>query len=159
MRRLSGRLSACFAALFAFAGCARAEGRLVVSDAWIREAPPGATMLAGYAQLKNDGDAPISVLTAHSDAFRSASLHETAVADGVSRMRKLHRLDLAPGASVTLEPGGKHLMLMQPRGEVHAGDKVEVRFLLGDGARVEAVFEVVAPSAADDATAAPPRHR
>ena len=138
------RLSAFLAVTLAVAGTARAEGRLVVSEAWIREAPPGATMLAGYAKLSNDGDAPISVLTAQSDAFRSASLHETVVVDGVSRMRELHRLDLAPGASVALAPGGKHLMLMHPRNEVHAGDKVEVRFLLGDGARVETSFEVTA---------------
>lgn len=145
------RLSACLAAvsLLAVAGIAQAGGKLVVSEAWIREAPPGAAMLAGYAKLKNDGDAPISVLTAQSDAFRSASLHETKVADGVSKMREMHRLDLAPGATVALEPGGKHLMLMQPRGEVHAGDKVEVRFLLGDGARVETVFEVIAPTSGD----------
>lgn len=149
------RLSACFAAVLsiAVAGAAQAAGRLVVSEAWIREAPPGAPMLAGYAKLKNDGDAPISVLTAQSDAFRSASLHETVVADGVSKMRELHRLDLAPGATVALEPGGKHLMLMQPREEVHVGDKVEVRFLLGGGERVTAAFEVIAATPDGDAGA------
>lgn len=157
MRRLSACLSACLMGMLAVAGAARAEGRLVVSEAWIREAPPGATMLAGYAKLTNDGDAPISVLTAQSDAFRSASLHETVVADGVSRMRELHRLDLAPGASVALEPGGKHLMLMYPRGDVHAGDKVSVRFLLGDGARVEVSFEVNAADS-DDGSGAPHQH-
>lgn len=147
------RMSACFAVMLAIAGNARAEGRLTVSEAWIREAPPGATMLAGYAKLANDGDAPISVLTVQSDAFRSASLHETVVTEGVSKMRELHRLDLAPGASVVLEPGGKHLMLMYPRGEVHAGDKVEVRFLLGDGARVETSFEVTAAESDEDSGA------
>lgn len=146
------RLSTCLAALglLAAAGCAQAAGRLVVSEAWIREAPPQATMLAGYARLENTGDEPLSVLTVQSDAFRMASVHETVVADGVSKMREVHRLDLAPGASVALEPGGRHLMLMQPRHEVHAGDKVEVRFLLGDGTRLETVFEVLAPDSADD---------
>ncbi len=150
MRSMSKRFSAvAFSLLFA-AGFAHAEGRLVVTDAWIREAPPGATMLAGYARLRNDGDAPVSVLTVQSDAFRMTSVHETVVADGVSKMRELHRLDLAPGAEVDLEPGGRHLMLMQPRSEVHAGDKVDVRFLLADGRRVETYFVVMAPSAADE---------
>lgn len=142
-------LSTGFAALpllFA-AGFAQAAGRLVVTDAWIREPPPGATMLAGYATLKNDGDEAVSVLTVQSDAFRMASLHETVVAEGMSKMRELHRLDLAPGASVELKPGGKHLMLMHPRSEVHAGDRVDVRFLLGDGQRVETYFVVAAPTA------------
>ncbi|HEY0178851.1 MAG TPA: copper chaperone PCu(A)C [Dokdonella sp.] len=137
------------ALLLACAG-AHAEGRLGVTDAWIREAPPGAGMLAGYATLKNAGDAPISVLTVQSDAFRMASLHETIDDHGVAKMRELHGLDLAPGASARLQPGGMHLMLMQPRREVHAGEKVAVTFLLGDGRRVETYFDVVAADASGD---------
>lgn len=156
MRLLSTWIAAL--SLLGGAAVAHAEGRLVVTDAWIREAPPGASMLAGYAKLKNAGDAPISVLTVQSDAFRMASLHETVVAGGVSKMRELHRLDLAPGATAELEPGGKHLMLMQPRGEVHAGDRVDVRFLLGDGERVETYFVVTAPSSGDDGGDAAHQH-
>ena len=51
-------------ALLFGAGFARAEGKLGVFDAWIRQAPPGATMMAGYATLKNTGDMPVTVLTA-----------------------------------------------------------------------------------------------
>ncbi len=141
-----------FAGLAAFAAAtqARAAGKLGVTDAWIRAAPPGAAMLAGYATLNNAGDAPLEVLTVQSDAFRMASLHETVDDGGVSRMRELHGLALAPGESVRLKPGGMHLMLMQPRRDVHAGDKVEMTFLLGDGARVDAYFDVVAADAAGD---------
>jgi copper(I)-binding protein len=60
--------------VLAMAGSAHAAGKLGVVDAWIRLAPPGASMLAGYATLSNTGDAPITVLTVQSDAFRMASL-------------------------------------------------------------------------------------
>lgn len=139
---------ALIAGLFAI-GTAHADGKLGVLDAWIRAAPPGATMLAGYATLKNSGDAPLSVLTVQSDAFRMTSLHETVVDKDVSRMRELHRLVIAPGETVQLAPGGKHLMLMHPRDPVAAGQKVEVTFLLGDGRRVQTYFDVVAPDAAE----------
>lgn len=140
-----------WSALFAVVGStAQAEGKLGVTDAWIRAAPPGATMLAGYATLSNTGDAPVSILTVQSDAFRMTSLHETVVQEGVSKMRELHRVDIAPGATVALAPGGKHLMLMQPRHDVAPGEKVEVRFLLADGQRVTTYFEVIAPDAAGD---------
>ena len=144
MRRLIGGLTGVIFALFGSSGIAQAAGKLGVTDAWIREAPPGASMLAGYATLSNTGDAPITVLTVQSDVFRMASLHETVIDGGVSKMRELHRIELAPGASVSLKPGGKHLMLMQPRQEVHAGDKVEMLFLLVDGTRLETYFDVVA---------------
>ena len=57
-------------ALCLAATTAQAQGKLGVFDAWIRAAPPGASMLAGYATLKNTGDAPVSLLTVQSDAFR-----------------------------------------------------------------------------------------
>jgi copper(I)-binding protein len=133
----------------AFAPCALlacasafAAGRLRVEDAWIRAAPPGATMLAGYATLANSGDAPLTVLTVQSEAFRSASIHRTVVRDGVSRMRELHDLELAPGQTVRFEPGGYHIMLMDPRQPIEVGAKVGIVFLLADGTRVQTVFDV-----------------
>jgi len=126
---------------------AHADGKLGVFDAWIRAAPPGASMMAGYATLKNSGDAPITLLTVQGDAFRMTSLHESIVADGVAKMRELHRLRIDPGETVQLAPGGLHLMLMQPRHAVTVGDKVKIMFLLADGRRVETWFDVVGADA------------
>lgn len=128
----------------------QAAGKLGVTDAWIRAAPPGVSTVAGYVTLKNTGDEPITVLTVQSDAFRMTSLHETLVDKGVSKMREMHRLKIAPGETVQLQPGGKHLMLMQPRREILIGDKVEMMFMLGDGTRVETQFDVVATPSSDD---------
>ncbi|MEO5558391.1 MAG: copper chaperone PCu(A)C [Dokdonella sp.] len=127
-----------------------AAGKLGVTDAWIRAAPPGANAVAGYATLKNTGDEIISILTVQSDAFRMTSLHETLVDEGVSKMRELHRLKIAPGETVQMQPGGMHLMLMQPRREILAGDKVEMLFMLVDGARIETYFDVVAAASSGD---------
>lgn len=136
--------------LFSAIGNAHAAGKLTVHDAWIRAAPPGAGMVAGYATLKNAGDEPIAILTVQSDAFRMTSLHETRIEEGVSKMRELHRLKLAPGETIQLQPGGKHLMLMQPRRDIVAGDKVEMLFMLVDGARIETYFDVVAADSSAD---------
>ena len=134
-------------ALVFAAGAAHAEGRLGVHDAWVRAMPPGTPMAAGYATLSNDGDAPVTILTAQSDTFRNVTLHETLVSGDVAKMREVHRLVVAPGATVKLEPGGRHLMLMSPRHDVVAGDKVGITFLLRDGTRVDTYFDVIAPDA------------
>jgi periplasmic copper chaperone A len=126
------------------AASAHADGKLGVYDAWIRVPPPGSTMMAGYATLKNTGDARISVLTVQSDAFRSSSIHETVTERDVTRMRELPRVDLAPGAEVEMKPGGAHLMLSEPRHPIVVGDKIPIVFLLMDGTRVETNFDVVA---------------
>jgi len=129
--------------LFATAS-AHAKGKLGVFDAWIRAAPPGAMMMAGYVTLTNTGDTRVSILTVQSDTFRDASIHETVVDHGVSKMRELPRLDLDPGATIELKPGGRHLMLSNPRQQIAVGEKITMTFLLGDGTRVPANFDVVA---------------
>lgn len=121
---------------------ASAVGSLVVSDAWIREAPPGAHMLAGYAQLHNSGDTALQIVAVESDAFADASLHETVVSGGVSRMRALKDIELVPGASVAFEPGGRHIMLMGPKQPIALGDAIEITFVLSDGSRQSVVFKV-----------------
>ena len=124
-----------------------AAGRLEVGGAWIRTAPPGAMMLAGYATLHNAGDAALTVTSADSEAFEDVSLHESVEVDGVARMKALGSIEIAPGASVVLAPGGKHLMLMRPKGGVSSGESIKIHFSTkhGDGAEADFVVRDTAP--------------
>lgn len=143
MRRMTASI------LLTLAACqtAWAGGRLEIRDAWIRTAPPGAKMLAGYATLRNAGDAPLTVTAASSEAFGGVTLHETVEVDGVARMRALGEVEIAPGASVAFAPGGKHFMLMQPKGAVAAGSRVKIHVETkpGDGASADFVVRDGAP--------------
>jgi copper(I)-binding protein len=146
MRGMTGIFTVALAiGLIGASTVARADGKLGVMDAWIRAAPPGTEMMAGYATLKNTGDERISILTVQSDTFREASIHETIVTHDVTKMRELSRLDLEPGETVEMSPGGRHLMLSGPRHPIAAGDKVGMIFLMTDGKRVQTYFDVVAP--------------
>jgi copper(I)-binding protein len=128
-----------FLLISAAAASAHAAGRLVVEQAWIRVAPPGAMMLAGYAMLRNDGDASLTLSTADSADFASVSLHQTVSENGVERMRPLDRLVIAPGARAEFSPGGRHFMLMQPAHELKSGDKLKIHIAsdTGDGATAD----------------------
>jgi len=124
------------------AGQACAESPLEVSKAWVRAAPPGTMMLAAYAGLRNPGESEIRLSEARSDAFGFVEIHRTVEEDGVSRMRAAGVLTLAPGASLTLEPGGLHLMLMRPRRTLAEGDSIVIELDLEDGRSVAAEFVV-----------------
>lgn len=100
---------------------------------WIRLAPPDAMMLAGYRRIDNDGELPMRLRSIRSDAFGAIELHRTEVVDGVSRMREVPSLTIAPGGSVVLEPGGMHLMLMQPQRALREGDEVAISFAWDQG--------------------------
>ncbi len=123
---------------------ASAAGHLLIEHAWIREAPPGAMMLAGYAVLRNDGDAVVEISTAQSKIFGDISIHESVLENGVSRMHELHGLKIAPGAEVALTPGSKHLMLMDAKTPVVAGMPIEITLILTNGSKVPAAFVVSA---------------
>lgn len=121
----------------ASAGAGRAGCLPTIERGWVRLAP-GMPMGAGFARIRNTCGGAVEIVGASSPDFGDVSLHETRLTDGVSRMRAVAALPLAPGASVELRPGGLHVMLMQPRRAIVAGARVRLEFHLRDGRRVAA---------------------
>jgi copper(I)-binding protein len=115
---------------------------LKVENAWIRTPPPGVPALAGYAEFVNAGSKPLVLGTQASATFAAVELHETIDTNGMSRMRAVPKLTLAPGERVALAPGGKHLMLMQPKSALKRGDHVVVAIRDGSGCTTSAHFVV-----------------
>jgi periplasmic copper chaperone A len=104
---------------------------LEVTGAWIREAPPGAHVMAGYATLRNAGDKPLTLDGVRSADFGSAEVHRTDMEGGHMRMRHEPRLLLEAGATAVLQPGELHLMLFEPRRSLKAGDRATLKFDCG----------------------------
>ena len=99
-------------------------------------------MAAGYGVIHNGCKAPVVVVSAGSTAFGDVSLHESTLVNGVSRMRAVERMPIAPNASVELKPGGLHLMLMQPEMPLKAGGEVPLRLSLEDGRKVDGTLQI-----------------
>ena len=81
-------------------------------------------------------------MAARSPRFGEVSLHQTRVVDGVSRMRELERLPIAAGGQALLQPGGLHLMLMQPDSTLVEGERVPLVLVLEDGRELQAALVV-----------------
>lgn len=137
-------LLAVLAASAALPACAR-DCAPTVSEGWLRMPPVEMPMLAGFGRISNDCDAPVTITGVRSTAFGDASLHETRIVDGVSRMRGVPALEVEAGGDAVLAPGGLHLMLMQPVGTLEPGATVEVEFLLDGGGVLRGGFEVRGP--------------
>ncbi|KFL35505.1 copper chaperone PCu(A)C [Arenimonas donghaensis] len=116
--------------------------RPTIENPWLRAAPPGATSLAAYLVLRNDCAGPVEVVAVESLDFGMPMIHRTVEEGGVSRMRPAGRLLLAPGESLSFEPGGLHLMLMRPNRPLPEGDRARVRLVLADGRKLFAQFPV-----------------
>ncbi|MFN2308862.1 MAG: copper chaperone PCu(A)C [Gammaproteobacteria bacterium] len=123
---------------------------LTVSGAWVREGPPTTQVLAAYMQIDNPGTQDLALIGVSSPQFDSVEIHQTRVVDGLARMLPQERLAIPAGGGVTLEPGGLHMMLIQARHPLSAGDRVMLQLRLEDGTQVPVDAEV-----RRDAVAAP----
>jgi copper(I)-binding protein len=126
-------LLATLLSLAAFLPPAMAAQQLTVEDAWIREAPPGAPMLAGYLILHNHSDQERALVAAESPAFGMVELHRTVLEDGMARMVAQKRIPVPAGGQAALKPGDYHLMLMKPQQPLKAGDTADLTLHFDDG--------------------------
>jgi len=116
-----------------------------ISRAWIREAPPGAPMLAGYLCLDNTGNKAVTLTGVESPAFSHISIHRTETIDGMARMQRQSEVIIPAGKQVCLEPGGLHLMMPAPEQRLVAGDQLELILQFSDGHLEHLQMPVKAP--------------
>jgi copper(I)-binding protein len=108
------------AACFVVASPALAQtGKLEVSDAWARATPAKAEN--GVAYLTITTPTPDRLVSVSSPVAKKAELHTMEMAGMVMKMRPLAGLDIPAGQSVTLKPGGEHIMLMGLNGPLREG--------------------------------------
>lgn len=102
------------------------QNSITVQDAWIREAPPNASALAGYMIIRNAGKEDRILTFAKSKHFNAIEFHRTVINDGVAKMRRHDELTIPAGKSLVFKPGDFHLMLMSPKSELKANDEAKV---------------------------------
>jgi copper(I)-binding protein len=108
---------------------------LTVKDPWVKATDAG-VMTAAFGVLVNDTDADVTV-TRVSSPISPMELHEMAMQDGEMVMRPKESGFVVKARSThELGPGGDHLMLMNPRSAIEAGDEVTFTLTLGDGSAV-----------------------
>lgn len=129
------RFLSLFAALLA--PLAIAQPPVTVEDAWIRAAPPGTEVMAGYLTLVNGTGNTAVLVSVSSPQFRVVELHRTTMDGEVARMVALDRVEVAARGRVALEPGGTHLMLIDPEYELQEGDRADLVLRFADGWTLE----------------------
>lgn len=118
------------------------EGGVMISGAWIREAPPNATTLAGYMVMRNHSNIRQILVGATSGEFERIMMHQTVLEGGTVKMVHRHKLDLPRGVTVEFKPGGYHLMLMNPKRRLLSGDRVTIDLQFSEGATLTTQFVV-----------------
>ena len=142
MNATSIRLGLLALTLAASSAASAAECSLKVVDGWVRMPPAAMPMMAGFARIENPCTKPLTIVGASSAAFGEVEMHETRVVEGVSRMRAVPEVRIAPGEAAVFKPGGLHLMLMEPSAALKPGSKVAIEFATKDGGKALGEFVV-----------------
>jgi copper(I)-binding protein len=104
---------------------ASAIGQVSVTNAWVRGTVPGQTSSGAFMELKSSVGAVL--VGADSPAAGTVEIHEMKMDGNVMRMRAAPRIEIPAGKSVELKPGGYHVMLMQLKRQLKAGETVPIR--------------------------------
>ena len=102
---------------------------ITIADAWALPSPGGASVAAGYMQIRA-ADAGDRLIGAASPRAASVEIHTMQTVDGVMQMRAVETLDIPANGSVALAQGGNHLMFIGVTAPFAEGEDipVELRF-------------------------------
>lgn len=123
--------------VFGLAGLPATAAELTVTDGQVRVPMPGRSVTAGYFTINNDTPSAVKLMSATSAAFERAELHQHTHQDGVMRMEQVTHIEIAAKASVSLQPGGLHLMLFNPKQPLLAGESVTVTLSFSNDQQIE----------------------
>jgi copper(I)-binding protein len=118
-------------------------GALTISQPWARATPKGAPVGGGYLTITNTGSSPDRFIGGSVDFARSVEIHEMKMDNDVMKMRMLpNGLTIKPGETVTLKPGGYHIMFTGLKAPLVKGRSVEVTLTFEKAGEVKVGFPV-----------------
>lgn len=151
--RLGGLLAAALVAATLAAGCSSATtAEIVITGQWARASSATASSGAAYMTITNNGAAADALVGTSSPAARTAEVHETvamgspapgaSAEGGMMGMQPVARLVIPAGGTVELKPGSFHIMLIDLKQELKAGDSIEITLTFEEAGEVPVTVEV-----------------
>lgn len=124
-------------------------GDIELSGGFMRATLPNAPVGGGYITITNKGAEPDRLVSATSPVAGEVQLHEMKMEGDVMKMTELpDGIPVPAGETVTLAPGGLHLMFMQLKAPLVEGKKVPVTLTFEKAGTVEVELDVQAVGAA-----------
>lgn len=125
-----------------------AEANLQLSSAWVRPTLGAGRTTAAYVTITNSGMAVDRLIAAEIPQARSVEIHTAGMEDGIMRMRRVQGLDIAPGETIHLAPGGIHIMIIGLDQPISAEDEVPLTLIFEEAGNltIKATVSLAPPS-------------
>jgi copper(I)-binding protein len=118
-------------------------GALVIEAPWARATPGGARVGGAYLKITNTGAESDRLIGGSLPIATAVEVHQMSMTDGVMKMRKLEAgLEIKPGETVELKPGGYHLMFTGLRQPLQQGQPVKGTLQFKKAGSVEVEYRV-----------------
>jgi copper(I)-binding protein len=108
-----------------------AAADIQIIQAWARPTPPAAQVGAVYFSISNKG-AEDQLLAVSSPIAGSVEIHETQTVKGVMQMRQVLSVACPAGATVKIQPGGLHIMLLGLKQPLVEGARLDLTLRFRD---------------------------
>jgi copper(I)-binding protein len=131
------------ASLLALTAQAWAQAQVKVEDAWVRATVAQQKATGAFMRLTPNQNARL--VAAESPVAGVVEIHEMAMENDIMRMRAIAGLDLAAGRTAELKPGGYHVMLMDLKQTVQAGQQVPITLVFEDANKQRFTQRIEAP--------------
>ncbi len=123
-------------------------GSLEITTPWSRATPPSARTGGGFMTITNKGTTADRLVTARSSVSDKVEIHEVQMDGSVMRMRELAKgLEIPPGATVMLKPGGYHIMFMELKAPFAKDAKVPLTLVFEKAGSLDVQLNVEAMGA------------
>ena len=121
-------------------------GSLELKHPWSAKAPAVAPVLGGYVTIVNTGTQDDRLVGGTTSVAERFEIHESSIVDGVARMRPAKQgIEIPAGATLSLQPGGAHIMLVNPQQRPAEGEKFKATLEFEKAGSVEVEFVVQKP--------------
>lgn len=144
-------LAACGQATEAPAAAQAPLAQLRIENAWAAPTPGGVEVSAGYLTITNPTNADDALIGVSSPRAGRAEVHEMIMEGGVMQMRAVARLPIGAGQTLTLSPGGRHLMFFDVAQPFAEGETIPVRLRFERAGDVDVSLPVRRPTHAGHA--------
>ena len=98
---------------------------VTVANAWAKTTVPGGKVSAAYMDIKSS--APVKLLKAETPIAGNVEIHNMSMNDGVMEMKAVEAIDVPANKTVSLKPGGYHVMLKMLAASINQGDSVPIK--------------------------------
>jgi periplasmic copper chaperone A len=103
--------------------------------------------------ITNAGTVPDRLVRGSAVFAKRVEIHEMAIADGVMRMRALDNgIEIKPGATVELKPGGLHIMFMDLTATPKSGIPAKLTLVFETAGTIEVDLNVTPAGTSKPAT-------